>query len=56
MVRYRAEYVRVGTLKGSQQALVKFEQPLFAVTPGQSWFYQGDAVYGGALFRRVSCG
>ena len=60
MVRYRGQEVRAcwHPEKDPQQALVKFEQPLFAVTPGQSLvFYQGDAVYGGGIISsRVSCG
>lgn len=56
MVRYRGTEVEAvmrpaegaGDVEG--RALVEFERPLFAVTPGQALvFYQGDVVYGGGI-------
>lgn len=60
MVRYRGQEVRACWHPGEdpKQASIEFEQPLFAVTPGQSLvFYQGDMVYGGGIIsKRVSPG
>ena len=54
MVRYRQRAVKctVKILDGGS-ALAQFEQPLFAVTPGQcAVFYDGDMVLGGGWIRK----
>ncbi len=49
-IRYRAKEVAIGLELEDNTALVKFFEPQFAVTPGQSCvFYRGGGVLGGGV-------
>lgn len=61
MVRYRGKEVPATMMEDeagketgvSSRALVKFDEPQFAVTPGQALvFFQGEVVFGGGIISR----
>lgn len=53
-IRYNHQEVRAEVMPLGNQIYVRFRQPQFAITPGQSAvFYDGDTVLGGGIIERV---